>query len=135
MATVALDTDAASRLYRGRKHVDADMARVLAGKSIALSFITVGELYLLAELRSWGERRRHELEAWLDRVPVLASDNLVASKWARLTAAARKRGRPRPANDTWVAACCHANEVALLTYNRDDFEDFWRYDGLMLVDI
>lgn len=135
MATVALDTDAASRLYRGRKHVDADMARLLAGKSIALSFITVGELYLWAELRSWGERRRQELEAWLDRVPVLVSDNLVASKWARLTAAARRRGRPRPANDTWVAACCLANEVPLLTYNRDDFEDFWRYDGLMLVEI
>jgi hypothetical protein len=55
-------------------HVDADMARVLAGNSIALSFITVGELWLWAEVRSW-------------------------------------------------------------EYNRDDFEDFWRYDALMLVDV
>ena len=135
MATVALDTDAASRLYRGRAHVDADMARVLAGKSIALSFITVGELWLWAEVRSWGERRRNELAAWIEGIPVLVSDNLVASTWGRITAAARARGRPRPVNDTWVAACCIANEVPLLTYNRDDFEDFERYDGLILADV
>jgi predicted nucleic acid-binding protein len=134
VTTVVLDTDAASRLHRGREHVDADMARRLAGKSIAFSFVTVGELYLWAEIRSWGERRRGELEAWLDSIPVLPSDNLVASKWGRLTAAARRRGRPRPVNDTWIAACCLANEVPLFTYNRADFEDFWRYDGLTLVD-
>ena len=93
------------------------------------------ELWLWAEVRSWGERRRDELAAWIEGIPVLVSDNLVASTWGRITAAARARGRPRAVNDTWVAACCIANEVPLLTYNRDDFEDFERYDGLILVDV
>jgi toxin FitB len=131
MAGVVLDTDAASRLFRGR--ADPDMMRVLAGSSFAITFVTVGELYLWADVRSWGRARRDQLEGWINRVPVLNSDAAVASVWARLTAGARRRGRPRPANDTWVAACCVANEAALLTYNRRDFEDFELQDGLTLL--
>lgn len=56
----------------------------------------------------------------------------VAAEWARLTAGARGRGRPRPANDTWVAACSLAYDLALVTMNRKDFEDFERYHGLVL---
>lgn len=36
-------------------------------------------------------------------------------------------------NDTWIAACCLADDVSLLTLNRKDFEDFARYDGLRLL--
>jgi predicted nucleic acid-binding protein len=131
VATVVLDTDAASRLYRD--HVDPQMTRLLVGHSFSLTFVTVAELYLWAEVRSWGERRRHDLEAWLDEVPVLPYGATVARTWGRLGAGSRRRGRPRPINDMWIAACCIASKVPLLTFNTRDFEDFATHDDLLLV--
>jgi predicted nucleic acid-binding protein len=48
---------------------------------------------------------------------------------------AGQRGRLRPANDTWIAACCLANELPLATVNTKDFADFAAFDGLGLIDV
>jgi predicted nucleic acid-binding protein len=42
-------------------------------------------------------------------------------------------GRPRPQNDTWVAACCLAYDLPLATFNLKDFGDFAEHEGLMLI--
>jgi predicted nucleic acid-binding protein len=46
---------------------------------------------------------------------------------------AQRRGRPRPLNDTWIAACCIKGGLPLLTLNRRDFADFAEHDGLVLL--
>jgi predicted nucleic acid-binding protein len=46
---------------------------------------------------------------------------------------AQRRGRPRPLNDSWVAACCIEGGLPLLTLNRRDFMDFAERDGLVLL--
>jgi toxin FitB len=51
----------------------------------------------------------------------------------RISAEARRRGRPRPANDSWIAACCLAREFPLATLNVKDFEDFAEHAGLQLI--
>ncbi|HUZ43683.1 MAG TPA: hypothetical protein VMU63_04710 [Acidimicrobiales bacterium] len=56
----------------------------------------------------------------------------MARTWARLSAAAQRRGRPRPQNDTWVAACYARHGVGLVTLNQKDFVDFAQ-DGLILL--
>ena len=35
-----------------------------------------------------------------------------------------QRGRPRPANDTWIAACALTYGLPLATLNAKDFKDF-----------
>jgi hypothetical protein len=50
-----------------------------------------------------------------------------------ITADAGRRGRPRPLNDSWIAACCIESELPLLTFNRRDFADFAEHDGLVLL--
>ena len=132
MSVVVLDTDAASLLHRGR--LPPDQARLLVGATLAITFVTVGELHKGMALRSWGERRRDDLVRWTERLVVLAYDGDVARRWGELAAAAQARGRPRPVNDTWIAACCLAANLPLLTLNRRDFDDFATYDGLVLVD-
>lgn len=47
--------------------------------------------------------------------------------------AAQQRGRPRPANDTWVAACCIQRGLTLTTLNEKDFADFAAHEGLRTV--
>jgi predicted nucleic acid-binding protein len=66
---------------------------------------------------------------------LLSFDEEVAVIWGELQARAQQRGRPRPANDTWIAACCLANELPLATFNNKDFADFAAFDGLGLIDV
>lgn len=80
-----------------------------------------------------GQRRQAALAQRLTGLPVLIGDKDVAETWGRTSAATKQRGRPRPQNDTWIAACCLAYELPLATLNVKDFEDFAAYEGLTLV--
>ena len=60
-------------------------------------------------------------------------DREVCSQSAKLAAAADRSGRARPVNDMWVAACCLAADVPLVTYNGADFEDFRQFHGLRML--
>lgn len=131
MPIVVLDTDAASLLHR--RELDAAHARHLIGNVLAITFVTLAEFSKGMEARSWGERRRRDLTEWIDRLLVLPYSDNVPRTWGRLAAGAQRRGRPRPVNDSWIAACCIADDVPLLTLNRKDFDDFARYDGLRLL--
>jgi len=129
--SVVIDTDVASRLQR--RTLPGDVATSLVNTTIVISFVTVGELLKWAEARSWGQRRREDLYRWLGPVPVLHGNRAVAAAWARLSAAAQRRGRPRPVNDTWIAACSLAYGLPLVTLNRRDFDDFARHGGSRLL--
>ena len=110
MSYVALDTDVASAIMRQR--LPGSMKARLTAQSLAITFVTVGELTSWTLRRNWGARRLADLT------------------WGTLDARAQARGRPRPINDMWVAACCIAFGVPLATFNVKDFEDFARHDGL-----
>jgi predicted nucleic acid-binding protein len=126
-----LDTDVASLLHR--RKLTAPLAARLTGREPLITFVTYGELTKWAEIRHWGARRREELAGWLSGIPVLPGDEAAATIWGRLSAAAIQRGRPRPVNDMWVAACCLAYEVPLATLNLKDYEDFKEHHGLRIL--
>ncbi|MBC8090903.1 MAG: type II toxin-antitoxin system VapC family toxin [Pseudonocardia sp.] len=132
MDYVVLDTDVASRLHKGT--LPPDMARAIDGSQHCVTFVTLGELSTWAHTHGWGVRKWTALADWLRQVVVLPYDGRVAYRWGQLTADARRRGRPRPANDTWVAACCLAVELPLATLNTKDYADFQALEGLVLVD-
>jgi predicted nucleic acid-binding protein len=69
----------------------------------------------------------------LSRIAVLPGDEAVAVTWGRLSAAAVRRGRPRPVNDMWVAACCLTHGILLATLNLKDYEDFNQHYGLRIL--
>ncbi|MFZ0160432.1 MAG: hypothetical protein WAL50_15505 [Kineosporiaceae bacterium] len=60
-------------------------------------------------------------------------DTQVAATWGQLQAYAQLRGRPRPQNDTWIAACCLARDLPLASFNVKDFNDFADHEGLSLI--
>lgn len=66
-------------------------------------------------------------------MPTLEYDDEVAGTWGALSAAARLRGRPRPINDMWNAACCLTSTVPLATLNPKDYLDFRAEHGLQLI--
>jgi predicted nucleic acid-binding protein len=44
-----------------------------------------------------------------------------------------RRGRARPVDDTWIAACCLVAGLPLATRHHKDFADFAEYEGLKLI--
>ena len=50
-------------------------------------------------------------------------------------ARAERRGRPRPVNDTWIAASCLVRDLPLATLNIKDFSDFADHDGLRIIGV
>ena len=131
MIDVCIDTDVASLIQKQRQ--PAWTHAHLAGNRIWLTFVTVGELAKWTEIRAWGSPARRRLESWIAARGILPYDVEVARVWGRLAATAQLRGRPRPQNDTWIAACCIRHDVPLLTLNVKDFGDFAEHDGLRLL--
>ena len=131
MARIVLDTDVVSRYCMGR--LPAGFARQVAANDLSIAFATAGELWRWALARRWGSARRGALELFLDQALILPASLTVAKVWGELTAGAQRRGRPRPLNDTWIAACCIEGGLPLLTLNRRDFADFAERDGLLLL--
>jgi toxin FitB len=60
---VAVDTDVASLLIK--RKLPTDMVRILAGRPLVLTFVTLGELTRWVEQRQWGPHRRELLDRWL----------------------------------------------------------------------
>lgn len=133
MSLVVLDTDVASNILRGR--ISSQLQARLAGRTWFISFVTVGELTKWTIIRSWGPRKLADLAEWRRNVVVLPGDELTATTWGELQARAQARGRPRPINDSWIAASCIAESIPLATFNTKDYEDFARHDGLTLFDV
>ncbi|MEU4421883.1 type II toxin-antitoxin system VapC family toxin [Actinoplanes sp. NPDC024001] len=133
MGLVVLDTDVASAILRGRLH---DRLRTrLVGKTLCITFVTLGELTKWTALRSWGPRKLASLAEWRSSVVVLPFDEAVATAWGHLQARAQLRGRPRPINDSWIAACCLVDQLPLATSNGKDYADFAEHNGLRLFDV
>ena len=131
MRRVVLDTDVSSKIFKRR--IDHVMSTRLAGLEWCVSFATAGELWQWAGTQGWGAASRDQLEWWLSSVVVLDSDERTSRIWGEISGAARLRGRPRPKNDAWIAACCLVEGLPLATGNVKDFADFAEHDGLRLV--
>lgn len=131
MSVVVLDIDAASSLLRRRAPVA--LAQALVGQVPAITFVTLGELTKWTLVRPWGPRSVDTMRAFVASLVVLPYDQRVATRWGELQAYAQLRGRPRPINDSWVAACCLIRELPLATFNVRDYADFVEHEGLELV--
>lgn len=131
MSYVVLDTDVASGVLRGR--LPASLRAQLIGHTLTISFVTLGELVKWTLVRHWGPGKLATLDEFLSEVAVLPYSRKVASRWGELQAGAQLRGRSRPHNDTWIAACCLIRDHPLATLNHKDFEDFAEHDDLQLI--
>lgn len=131
MALIALDTDVSSLIIKDK--LPATMAGKLVGNKLAISFVTVGELTKWVEVRQWGLHRRARLDAFRSDKFVMLGDEDIAVGWGRAAAAAQRDGQPRPANDSWIAACCLVYGIPLATFNTKDYTYYVDVHGLRLI--
>lgn len=120
MDGIVLDTDVFSLLLRQDSR--AELYRpILRGKRIAISFITLGELYYWPLKRNWGARRIAALEEAIAATALLPYDIPLCREYGRAKSSLAK-GVNVPSNDLWIAVSAIRHGLPLLTHNRKDFE-------------
>lgn len=67
---------------------------------------------------------------FLDQFALVLVNRALCRTWAEVSDRARRRGRPVPTADAWIAATAVALNAPLVTNNRRDFAGI---DGLTLL--
>ena len=120
MDAVLLDTDVFSFLNK-RGDTRAQLYEPhIKGKTVALSFISIGELYFWTVKRAWSAERIAELEQRLKAAVVIPYDLELCREFGRVKASL-PAGRNAPANDLWIATCAIRHSIPLVTHNVKDF--------------
>jgi predicted nucleic acid-binding protein len=89
---VLVDTDVFSYLMNGRGYAYLYRPHV-EGKLMAISFITVGELYFGAYKRKWGNDKLGDLKDRLRSATIVPFDEGVCKKYAEIKAAMESKGK------------------------------------------
>jgi tRNA(fMet)-specific endonuclease VapC len=121
MDAVLLDTDVLSFLSKpGDSRGELYRPRV-KGKTIALSLVSVGELYVWTIRRKWSASRIAALERHSQTLLVVPYDLELCREYGRVKASL-PAGRVVAANDLWIATSAIRHSIPLLTHNRKHFE-------------
>lgn len=126
MDRVLLDTNAYTALMAGDGSIADELSRYGA---VLLSPIVIGELYDGFLSGSRNKANRDILAAFREKprtVSVPITDS-TAEWFAEIKRMLRKKGRPIPVNDVWIAASCMEHGARLLTLDGH----FGEIDGLL----
>ena len=121
MRIVLLGTNVVSFILKGDPRMDL-YAPHLRCCRLALSFMTVAELFQWAEVRKWGSRRTGRLRRALEHFIIFPADIESCSHWGTIRARCQVNGRPISPQDAWIAATARRFKLPLATHNPVDFE-------------
>lgn len=127
METLVLDTNIVSYLMRG--HSNAELYRpFLVGKRLAVSFMTIAEMYEGAYRGGWDDNKITTLEREFKKYVVIPYSAQLARAWGAIRA--ERRQQPISTDDAWIAAAAVAYSCPLVTHNPNDFHGI---TGLKLI--
>lgn len=107
-----LDTNIVSAWLKGETDVADNIDKA---ESVYLPIIVVGELYYGASFSTQVEKNLSDLKKLASRYPVLTLDEETTSIYGTIKSNLRKKGKPIPENDIWIAAIAIQNDVTLVT--------------------
>lgn len=123
LGEIALDSNTAIRHLNGDPVV---IERVLALPNVALPLTVVGELLFGAANSGRPMRNTNRYLQFIDTCNVVPMGRETAVLYSQTRLALKRKGRPIPNNDIWIAAQCLENGWKLIT---DDMH-FAYVDGL-----
>lgn len=130
MKRILIDTNA----YAAFKQDDTTAVNVIRTSAyIGINIVVLGELYSGFKGGSREARNKKELIQFLDspRVDTILMDEETAEFYAKIHWDLKKKGKPIPSNDIWVAASAMRYGLALFTYD----EHFKSIDGLLMHEV
>jgi predicted nucleic acid-binding protein len=120
--TLLLDTNIVSYYQRNDSRAKG-YDRYIVGHELAISSMTIAEMYQWAAFHRWGQQRIRELEHRLRldylHLPI---DWDTCRLWATIRAECRIAGRPISVQDAWIAATARQYDLPIVTHNPRDFE-------------
>jgi len=128
VSRVLVDTNAYSALMAGNGRIADELAR---NEVIVLSPIVIGELLEGFLLGNRADENRAILDRFREKprticVPIT---DTTAEWFAEIKRMLRKKGKPIPTNDVWIAASCMEHGCRLLSFDTH----FAEIDGLLRV--
>ncbi len=104
---IFLDTDICIELLRGNRKIIEK--RIRRSDAVAVSFLTVGEIFYGAEKSSAPAKNRTMVEEFLLSVEIVHSDFSMMKKFGEIKALISDKGAPLPDADLLIAATvlCH----------------------------
>jgi predicted nucleic acid-binding protein len=116
VSRVCLDTVAYSHFKRGEGRVTELLDRA---EWIGVPVIVIGELYAGFAKGSRMKKNLDELAEFLSLpvVETLPVDRPVAELFGEIVEELRRKGRPIPVNDIWIAATCASAAATLVTWD------------------
>jgi predicted nucleic acid-binding protein len=121
MTIVLLDTNVMSYLFKGDTRARS-YAPLLQSQRLAISFMTVAELFEWAATRKWGQTRLTRLEQTLGAYVIVPVDVELCRHWGTLRAQQQAAGRTIAPQDAWIAATALRHQLPLITHNPGDFQ-------------
>ncbi len=129
MTRYLLDTNVCVHFMRGREWARLAFSK-LQPPDMAVSAVTVGELYEGIHRAETPSRELKKVETFLEPFEVIPFDRPEAMEWAKIEAALRKQGNSIEAEDAMIAATAKANGFTVVTGN---LKHLGRIKGLKLV--
>ncbi|HEY3975588.1 MAG TPA: type II toxin-antitoxin system VapC family toxin [Candidatus Sulfotelmatobacter sp.] len=121
MDAVLLDTDVFSYLMKSNDTRAEAYRPHVRGKTVAISFITVGELYYGAEKKKWSGKTLRNLQERMKAVVTVPYDAELCRTFGRVKASLPK-GLVVATNDLWIASSAIRHGIPLISNNRKHFE-------------
>lgn len=120
-----LDTNVVIDYFKQNQQITFNIKRA---ERIYLPVTVVGELYFGAYCSLRPEIKKKEIEDFLPTVQVLIVDMHTVDFYGAAKASLRKKGKPIPYNDVWIAAIAIQHNIPLYTNDTHIRE----VDGLQL---
>ena len=128
MRRITIDTN----VYVAFKNNDEGVIEAFRNSDlIGMDITVIAELITGFSLGGREKKNREELEAFLDapRVEILPHDLETAEFYALVVKKLKKRGRPIPTNDIWIASNALKHGLALYSFDGH----FQEIEGLLLL--
>jgi tRNA(fMet)-specific endonuclease VapC len=124
---ILLDTDVCIHLLRGNRNIIKK--RRNHSDQVAISFMTVAELYYGVEKSANPQKNKIGLEQFLMTVDVINANRKIASRFGQLKAMLEKKGIPLADADLLIAATALETSTLLVTGN---IKHYQRIENLTL---
>ena len=110
-----LDTNIVIALFNRDAEVEARLAQAL---EVFLSSIVLGELHFGAAKSGQPEANALRIEEFASSCTLIEIDPGTAREYGLIKSRLKKKGRPIPENDIWIAACASLHGLSLATRDR-----------------
>ena len=115
---IVLDTSVVSYIFNRDTRAAYYVGKIKGDRSV-ISFQSLEEIRFGVLKRGWGERRKSEIEQYLDQYDVVWPNAELVERCAYLRNECQKIGRPLATADAWIAATALMLGCSLASHDRD----------------